>query len=55
MSPPYARATISTHDVAALRTSTPCLYLKNDVAHGQYSVTGPTIGGIQMQTRAIMI
>ena len=34
MSLPYARATVSTRDVVALRTSVPCLYLKNDVAHG---------------------
>ena len=33
MSLPYAHATVSTHDVAVLRTSAPCLYLKNDVAH----------------------
>ena len=34
------------------------LYLKNDVAHGhfkEYSVSGPTIGAMQMQTYAIMI
>ena len=34
MNLPYARATVSAHDVAVLRTSAPCLYLKNDVAHG---------------------
>ena len=33
MSLPYARATVSSRDAAALRTSAPCLYLKNDVAH----------------------
>ena len=33
MSLPYARATVSTHDVAVLRTYVSCLYLKNDVAH----------------------
>ena len=33
MSLPYARATISARDAAALRTSAPCLYLKNDVAY----------------------
>ena len=34
MSLPYARATVSARDVAILRASAPCLYLKNDVAHG---------------------
>ena len=34
MSLPYARATVSVRDAAVLRTSAPCLYLKNDVAHG---------------------
>ena len=31
---PYARATVSARDAAVLRTSAPCLYLKNYVAHG---------------------
>ena len=34
MSLPYARVTVSARDAAALCTSAPCLYLKNDVAHG---------------------
>ena len=34
MNLPYARATVSAHDVAVLSTSVSCLYLKNDVAHG---------------------
>ena len=34
MSLPYARATVSARDAAVLRISAPCLYLKNDVAHG---------------------
>ena len=46
---PYARATISTRAATVLRTSAPCLYLKNDVAHGL------SIGGMQMQIHAIVI
>ena len=34
MSLPYARATVSARDAAVLRTSAPCLDLKNDVAYG---------------------
>ena len=33
MSLPYVRAKVSTRDAAILRTSAPCLYLKNEVAH----------------------
>ena len=33
MNLPYARVTVSARDVAVLRTSVPCFYLKNDVAH----------------------
>ena len=35
MNLPYARATVSARDAVVLRTSAPCLYLKNDVAHDQ--------------------
>ena len=34
MNLPYASATVSARDAAVLHTSAPCLYLKNDVAHG---------------------
>ena len=35
MSLPYARDTVFACDAAILRTSAPCIYLKNDMAHGQ--------------------
>ena len=55
----YARATVSDHDATVNRTWEPCLYLKNDMAHGlsiskKYSVSDPTIGAMLMQTHAIM-
>ena len=34
MNLPYARVTVSAHDAALLRTSVPCLDLKNNAAHG---------------------
>ena len=55
----YARATVSDHDATVNRTWEPCLYLKNNMAHGlsiskKYSVSDPTIGAMLMQTHAIM-
>ena len=55
----YARATVSDHDPTVNRTWEPCLYLKNNMAHGlsiskKYSVSDPTIGVMLMQTYAIM-
>ena len=60
MSLPYARATVSARDAAILRTSAPSPlpekwcgtrpeYFK------EYSVSGPTIRAMQMQTHEIMI
>ena len=34
MSLPYARVIVSTRNIVVIRTWAPCLYLKNDVAHG---------------------
>ena len=56
----YARARVSARDAAVLRTSAPCpLPEKRGGTQPEYfkeySVSGPTIGAMQMQTHAIMI
>ena len=55
----YARATIPDHDAPVNPTWAPCLYLKNNMAHGpsiliKYSVGDPIIGAMLMQTHEIM-
>ena len=60
MSLPYARATVSAHNAAVLRTSAPCLYLKKRCGtqpeyFEEYSISGPITGAMQMETHQIMI